>query len=496
MRKINCILFTVYSSLLTVYCLAQEVPPVQIINEEQKTEERIEDIATTADESTDFSEIADQLKYFSEHPFNLNSTTKNELLQLNMLTDLQIENLLKHIKQNGKLITLEELQSIDGFDQITINNILPYVEIRSVEAGSSSALSEMFINGTHQVLIRTQRILEDQAGFIPPEGDSLAQPDYPGSPWKLYARYRFTYLRKIGWGITMEKDQGEEFFTGTQKSFDFISAHAFIRDLGPVKMIAIGDYQLNYGQGLTLWTGQSYGKSGDIMGIKKNAPGIYPYSSVNEVFFKRGAAVSIGSNRLKADIFYSNRDLDANLTDTLDQIEQFSSFQESGYHRTESELADKNAINEKLFGGHLNYHSNNFNLGITGVHTKYDKSLLQAPALYNQFYFNGSELTNLGADYNFQWRNFNFFGEIARSDNGTFAYLNGALISLDPRIAISFLNRNYPRDIMHCLQMHCVKGVIILMKEEPILEYSLSQPVQLLYRDILMCLLFPGCATR
>lgn len=430
-------------------CFAQETPPPpsnNSTNVDEKIEERIENVAQTADENTDFTELAENLKYFSEHPINLNNTNKEDLLQLGLLTDFQIDNLFKHIEKNGKLVTLQELQTIDGYDLETIYKLLPYVKVNTAIDANSSSLTKIFANGTHQILLRATRYLEEQKGYTPAEEGASENSRYLGNPWKYYARYRFTYARKISFGITAEKDAGEEFFKGTQSSFDYYSAHLFVRDAGPFKSIALGDYQLEYGQGLTLWTGLAFGKSSDVINIKKNAQGIRPYTSVNEIFFKRGAAVSVGRKKWALDLFYSHRGLDANLTDTLDEEQFFSSAQESGYHRTPGELLDKNSITEDFAGGHLNYKSGGLTLGATFVTAKYDKTFSPSPEVYNQFNFRGNKLSNTGIDYSYLFRNINFFGEVSRADNGSVAYLNGALFSLDPRVTLSVLNRYYPRD--------------------------------------------------
>jgi len=438
------LIFSIFNIQYSIFNSFSQVVPPASTNEDQKIEERIENIAQTADENTDFTELADNLKYFSENPINLNSTSKRELEQLDLLTDIQIENYFRHLEKHGKLISLEELQTIDGFDAATIRNILPYVELKESYSLDKQTLYKIFKDGKNFLLIRTQRNLETQKGFRPPEDSSDSH--YPGNPWKYYARYRFTSGRKLSFGVTAEKDQGEEFFKGTQSSFDFYSAHLFVRDMGFIKSLAFGDYQLAYGQGLTLWTGLAFGKSPDVVNVKKNAYGISPYTSVNEVLFKRGAAISVGSKKFQADLFYSNKKFDGNLTDTLEQIEQFSSFQESGYHRTHSELADKNAVKEEFFGGHLNYKNKNLSLGFTAVRSEFDKSLAPSPQVYNTFYFIGTELTNAGFDYSYLFRNISLFGEAARSDNGSIAYVNGAMISLDPKISFSVVNRNYPRE--------------------------------------------------
>ena len=51
-----------------------------------------------------------------------------------------------------------------------------------------------------------------------PWSDSLRANNkvYLGSPYRVYTRYRFRYRQNISFGFTAEKDEGEEFFKGTQ----------------------------------------------------------------------------------------------------------------------------------------------------------------------------------------------------------------------------------------------------------------------------------------
>ena len=59
--------------------------------------------------------------------------------------------------------------------------------------------------------------------------------------------------------FTGEKDAGEEFFQGSQKNgFDFYSAHLFVQGFGTIKQLAIGDFQAQFGQGLTFWSGLAF----------------------------------------------------------------------------------------------------------------------------------------------------------------------------------------------------------------------------------------------
>ncbi|MBL4652519.1 MAG: helix-hairpin-helix domain-containing protein, partial [Flavobacteriales bacterium] len=246
--------------------------------EKQKTDiidKRIELLAETSEaENFDLTTVFEQLYYLIDHPINLNFTSKEELQELFLLNDFQINNLLDHIEKNGKLMTIYELQAIEGLSIDDIHSILPFVKVSANFDSPHIAMKDLLKNGNHEMFIRYTRVLEEMQGYSEIDDSTLAsKPNsrYLGSPDKLYARYRFKFGTNISVGITGEKDSGEEFFKGAQKQgFDFYSAHLYLKNIGKIKYLAIGDYQIMLGQGLTMWSGRAFGKSADVINIKKN----------------------------------------------------------------------------------------------------------------------------------------------------------------------------------------------------------------------------------
>lgn len=409
-------------------------------------------------EDADLTALTESLLYYKEHPLNLNTATRDELVELRLLTDIQINNLIAHRERFGALISIYELQSVEGFDLPTIYTILPYVKVTDrFEAGHFS-FKEMFDNGKNEVILRGQRIAEEQAGYTPIDSAALAESPnsrYLGSPYRIYARYRFTYGNFVSAGVTAEKDAGEEFFRGTQKNgFDFYSAHIGIRNIGPVKSAVLGDYSVSFGQGLVAWTGYAFGKTSFTVGTKRNAFGIRPYTSVDESRFFRGAGTTLRFGSLETTAFFSWRKRDANIAeaDTVGtdiEILEISSLQETGYHTTPAEYSDKNAVSEMVYGGNISFRKQRFSIGVTGMHSEYNVPLTRTLGLYNQFEFSAKENTVVGADYSFILRNFNFFGEAARSANGGMAVTNGVLISMDSRLAFTVHHRWFGKDFQN-----------------------------------------------
>ncbi|MGM0406684.1 MAG: ComEA family DNA-binding protein [Bacteroidota bacterium] len=417
----------------------------------QTIEDLIEDIASSTDDELDYTTLYDDLNYYLYNPLNLNTATQDELEKLKVLNDFQINSLLDYIDQNGAMVSVYELQLVHGFTFDDIEMILPFVTISDELPERKSSLKNILKYGNNQLFIRGQDVLEEQSGYTTISDSALAEnPNsrYLGSSYRFYTRYKFQYKDKVYFGFTAEKDPGEEFFTGSNKNgFDYMSGHLQINNIGIFKTITLGDFEAKYGQGLVLWSDFGMGKSPYVLNTRKRAQGLRKYSSTNENVFMRGAGTTVSFDNLDISAFFSYKNIDANIQDSIDhEIATVTSFQNSGIHATPSQLEDKNAINEKIAGGNITYNHSNFKLGLTGVYYEYGAELIKDTTPENQFNFRGKENTNLSVDYQFSFKDFYFFGEEAISANGAKAFLNSMLVNLAPQVSMSVLHRYYDRD--------------------------------------------------
>jgi len=415
-------------------------------------QQRIEFIAEQLEtEEIDLTNIIEQLNYYFDHPLNLNSALAEELEELNLLSSVQINDLLLHRKAYGKFISIYELQSLEYWDLQTIQLVLPFVRVDDRLENLHISLKEALDQGNYELFLRYQVTPEEKKGYVPVPDSVLTSSNnhYYGNPDRYYTRFRYSYRTNISLGVTAEKDAGEEFFAGSQPNgFDFYSAHAFYKGGKYLKAIVVGDYQIQIGQGLSLWSGYAFGKTADVTNIKRSAIPIRAYTSVDETRFLRGAAVDLGLENVSMTLFGSVKKVDATLfADSLyDDLEFVSSINLSGLHRTNSEIARKDALTERIGGANLRYRSRNFQVGLAGVYQGYDKEFNKTIQPYNQFDFRGKEMMALSCDYNWAVRNFNFFGELARSSfSGDWANMHGVLFSMDPRASFSILYRNYQK---------------------------------------------------
>lgn len=408
--------------------MAQEVPA--------STQQQLENLA---DENLEDDALLQQLDFYRKHPLNLNIAIAEELQPLRLLTALQIANLVRYRVLFGKLIDLYELQAIPGFDGETIQKIRPYIFIGPALTIKESFLSR-FKDGDQYALFRISRVLEKSQGY-----DTSLTTHYLGNRNHLLFRYRYQYKNLLYYGLVADKDAGEQFLKGAQKfGFDFYSIHFFVKNIGKIKALALGDYTVNLGQGLTQWQSLGFGKSVDVMNIKRQSPILLPYRSSGEFYFNRGAGATIGLKNIDVTAFISYKNFSGNLD--ADSTNRFTSLGTSGYYRTPSEISDRNRLTDFSWGGNLSYYKTAFKIGINAVAHHYSLPMEKRADPYNYFAFSGRESFNGSFDYSFTHKNAHFFGEMAIDKNFNRAYVQGLFMSVDKKVDLSFIYRNLSKE--------------------------------------------------
>ncbi|MEL6864178.1 MAG: helix-hairpin-helix domain-containing protein [Bacteroidota bacterium] len=451
-RMLPLSLFFYLSLQMTPMLYAQQrdtLPP----EEETINIDLVEDFIQGVEDDVnfDFNALFDNLSIYRENPLDLNKVSREDLEDLRLLSTLQINNFLSYRREAGKLIAIYELQAIPGFDLSTINQILPFVQVGGDIDDYQLPIGQMLLNGDNELFIRWSRTLEEQRGFVGTESNGFV-PSFEGDPNQIYLRYRHNYEDKLSYGITAEKDPGEAFFAKSNpRGFDFYSAHFFLKNYSKrLKSLAIGDFTASMGQGLIMYTGFGRGKSSEVMDIRRSRLPLNAYRSVNENDFLRGVGATIGlSERWELTAFGSFQKRDANLilSDTLENDENiagFTSLQNTGLHRTANEIADEDAINHLAIGGTLKYKTDLGHIAVNGLFNRFNQALNRVIFPYNRFFFNGDQLINASVDYAYVFRNYNFFGETAISDNGKVATINGLILGLDRELSLALLHRHFP----------------------------------------------------
>ena len=282
-----------------------------------------------------YEDLYENMMQLLSNPINLNKAVAEELRFLNILSELQIENLLRYRNENGNLLTIYELQAVPEFDLQTLYKLVPFVKISDpASVLGSSLLTRILTEENNYLIMRYERTLETKQGFDP---ETDPQYKFKGSPDKLYLRFRTSRPGDFSIGFTAEKDAGEQMAfnpSSGQYGFDYLSFHAQVQNKGRLKNMIIGDYQSQFGQGLMLGGIFGMGKGGETtLTTRRSNIGLLPYTSVNEAGFLRGAAATYEIARhVYVTGFYSRAKRDSN----LQHVWRYQSVQEQVWRRGHS----------------------------------------------------------------------------------------------------------------------------------------------------------------
>lgn len=445
-RKIRikgCAVLAVW--MITGTVLAQDMTGRTV---EQIIADVYEQVSENSDVEIDFTSFYDDMMFYAENPININLATKEELDKLQLLSDIQIDNILYYLYKYSPLNTIYELQLIDGLDMTDIRLLLPFVTLGEAKAKKDLLrFRDVFRYGKNEVYFRLDRGLETKEGYrLYPEEEEIEEEKnerkYIGDPFYNHIKYRFRYRDRMSFGITSEKDAGEQLWGEAHKGYDFYSAHIELKNFGKLKTLVLGDYRANFGLGLVLRTDFSMGKSSYVLQVNPRASGLKKFSSTDEYNFFRGGGATFSHRNMDITAFYSNKKIDG---DTVGGV--FSSIKKDGLHRTRSDLDKKHNIRQQILGVNVTYTHSWIQAGATIVHTLLDNSLEPRPANYNQFYFRGNEQTVGSINYRIRAGKLNLFGETAFSDQrGGWATSNGMNYTPTSRVGLVALYRYFSKE--------------------------------------------------
>ena len=239
----------------------------------------------SAYENADDGQLS-SLEEYRVSPLNINKASLTELLSTGVLSPFQAQQLISHRTKFGDLLAFQELQVIPGWNLQLIRDLLPFITIQNSESLAALILNR-FNNIRHRILIRTGNniplIQNNTAG-----GSSN---NYLGSAMKMLFQYRIDKGRAMQAGIIGDKDAGEYFFQKNNKwGFDHYGFYFIVREVKKIKSLAIGDFEINMGQGLIHWQSMSFKKSSDISKTERPPDFIKPHTSSGEYNFHRGVA--------------------------------------------------------------------------------------------------------------------------------------------------------------------------------------------------------------
>ena len=405
-------------------------------------EEVLEDLSVNNDinnsvNSLNWENELEELSNRLQEPVNLNSATREQLEQFPFLSDIQIEHLLAYIYIHGQMETIYELQLVEELDRQTIQYLLPFVCIKAINNEPAFRWKTMLKDagryGKNEVLTRLDIPFYKRKGY---------EHTYLGPSVYNSVKYTFRYRDQLYAGGVAEKDAGEPFAAlHNRYGYDYYSFYLLLQNCGRLKLLAVGNYRLSFGQGLVMSTDYLMGKTIYASSFNNRSTGIKRHSSTDEYNYFRGVATTVAlTKRLSVSAFYSHRNMDGVVTDG-----DITSVYKTGLHRSRKEADKKNLLTSQLTGGNVSYQQNHIRLGITGVYYVFNRPYEPELTGYSKYNIHGNHFYNLGIDYAYRWRRFSFQGETAIGKQG-WASLNRLQYSPVQDIQFMLIHRFYSYD--------------------------------------------------
>ena len=406
--------------------------------------ETLEDFQHYYDEIFDLEEdgnrmlnLLDQIEHLMSNPIEINHSLEPLVaLQLMKESDLEIINSYKD--KHGAFVSIYELQSIENLNLQVIYRIQAL--IKSDHTGAKESLIHKIKHSQQTIFMRWARTLEEKEGY---QKDSLGNSKYLGDPNAYYIRYRGLYNKKLSFGITLEKDAGEQFYKRSSIfGFDHHSFHfQFQSPKSIFRKVIIGDFTYQMGQGLILNNGFSTGKGMNIGGIKISGKRLNAFTALSETAYFRGIASQLYlGKKLSANIFVSKRNHD---TSQDSAATFFSSLLASGLHRTSSEINNKHNVQLWSMGGTMKFQKGRNYISFNSIYHRFSLPMIRSNDLYKRFLFQGDFLWNQSIDYSYIFKNVHLFGEIARDHQGHVSYNHGLMMAWNKYFSFGFFLRDY-----------------------------------------------------
>lgn len=405
----------------------------------------VEQLAEEGMNEATIDNIYEELLQLENNPINLNRVTREQLENFPLLSLEEADAIYLFLEKNRPVYTVFELRNVPRIDIKIVEMLLPFFYVGETDRTETQPKGmDILKQGRHEIQFRLDKTLTPRAGYGE-FSDSILEryPNrkYKGEDFYNSIRYSFRYRNKVQMGIAAEKDAGEPFFKSNYpRGYDHYGVHLIINDIGKLKTVALGDYRLSFGQGLVLNNDFMISKSWSTENIARRTQLPKRHFSAAESGFFRGVAAVAEFGNFTITAFYSNKRIDANLSEEGN----ITSFKVDGLHRTPLEIEKKKNAREEVTGANINFRKDRLQLGVSGIFHQYNGMYNPTLRDYNRYYLRDSSNTNASIDYSYQLPGLIFAGETAIARNGAIATLNTLQYRLSGNWSFSLLHRYYP----------------------------------------------------
>jgi len=353
--------------------------------------------------------LYENLQDLFNHPIPI-SLLYDELNNIPFLNSLECISVRRYIQKNGPIISLFEFNSIKNLSPEKAKWLSKIVQISTRRPITSFPKTNWYFAMKNSAWNSNQKL----------------------NNFLIRQKLDLRLTSQLRLGFQAENDPNEITFY-RQNIFDFTSY--FGQYTSTKTKVILGNFHVNYGQGLLSWTGWSSYKNIGLSQIQKLNFGFSPYTSFDENKYYHGISIEQKLRKLKVFGFYSSKSLDARLKDEKGKP-IIQSFPKTGIHLSEGERKSRHTITEKSSSIGFEYGIHNWKISPYYILWKYPY-----PINSPQLPFNKNTFNQFGLNWAHSTDQSIIFQELNWSDKFNFSTIVGAQKLVHSRSYLSVLYR-------------------------------------------------------
>ncbi len=367
-------------------------------------------------------------------------------MQSGLFSQAEIDALLNHRARFGALLAWYELQAIPGFYPERLALLQAHCEVSAGHQRDSWRNS--WQQARHSVMSRSDVSWPLAAGYDPVRRAD-GRSHYTGSPVGQRLQYRQQGLLHKA-AFTLSREAGE-------LGFDRLGGHIQLQSNGRVKRLVLGDYHLQWGEGLVANTGFGAMRSTSLEGYFFPGMQLKGASGAQAFGTYRGGITQIRlTNRWNWVPWLYRMHWSSSLQSLSDGSSHFNSINRSGLHRTPTERLNRHNLPVQGWGSAWHYQGQHLQLvaGLQELQLGWPAS--PTPELYRQQQPRGTNRWHVSLAHQYRMRRMQWQGELAWQPQGGMAIVQQWYANLpgnlQSRIAFRYFDPQFHSYLGNSLQ--------------------------------------------
>jgi|GEM_PF-6735260 len=347
-------------------------------------------------------------------PVRVNEKEPMDLARLFFLSHEQLDRLFQYMIIYGPLLSIYELQAIEGFDPGMARRLSKVIRLdsRTPLPWSSEAIATA--RSRQELRLNAVGHVEKINEFMKAMDDTA----YLSSPVRLRYNYSLKLSNGLEFALAGTKDLQDFFQKRARLGLSFNSGNLSYKGKGFVKRFVVGDFQLATGQGLMLWNAFMAGYSGVAdMGLQMTGRGLVPVAKSSTAAFFRGAALWLQWKSIQIIPFFSDPG-------------PYSQSLNSG----------------RTIGVVTAWRAERLEIGASWSHIEPYASHIESFLVSAESFSGRMALSRLGSNFKYRLRKFLFYGEVTSMQQrmDVVTYLGGSDWKALPGLVFSLQIHDFP----------------------------------------------------